>query len=125
NKQFFTMATSFTPSLPNASRIGSTIVVLVASAGDGNTGYTLPAGWLRATDVTDGNPVGLHLFYYPNAPAGTTSGAITLSAATHVSYTIAEVGATLTLDATGSASSATAAVEIGRASCRERGEVSG
>ena len=104
------MATSFTPSLPNASRIGSTIVLLVASAGDGNTGYTLPAGWLRVADATDGNPVGLHLFYYPNAPTTTTFGVFTLSAATNVSYEMAEVGANLSADQVGYDSSATTAV---------------
>ncbi len=110
NKQFLTVVSTFTPALATASRAGSTIVLLVASAGDGNTAYTLPAGWLRAADVTDGNPVGLHLFYYPNAPAGSAFGAVTLSAPTNVSYTVAEVGATLTLDKIGSGSSATTAV---------------
>jgi hypothetical protein len=110
NKAFFTMPTTFTPNLTSASRSGSTIVLLVATAADGNTGFTLPAGWLRVANVTDGNPVGLHLFYYPNAPAGTAFGVFTMSAGANLSYTMAEVGTTLSLDQTGSGSSATAAV---------------
>ena len=110
NKQFFTMPATFTPSLTSTSRAGSTILLLVASAGDGNTAYTLPAGWLRAADVTDGNPVGLHLFYYPNASPATTFGTFTLSAAANLSYTIAELGATVSLDQVRSANSGTTAV---------------
>ena len=110
NKVFLTMLATFTPTLARASQAGSSIVLLASSAADGNTAYTPPAGWQRVADVTDGNPAGLHMFYYPNAPAGTTFGAFTLSAATDVSYVIAEVGATLTLDATGTSSSGATAV---------------
>ncbi|TMD47896.1 MAG: hypothetical protein E6I86_08210, partial [Chloroflexi bacterium] len=103
NQQLFTMAASFTPSLPGASHAGSSLVLLVSAAGDGNSSFGLPAGWLRVADVTDGNPVGLHLFYYPNAPAATSFGVFTQSPAANVAYTIAEVGANLSLDRTGTA----------------------
>jgi len=110
NQQLFTMAASFTPSLPGASHAGSSLVLLVSAAGDGNSSFGLPAGWLRVADVTDGNPVGLHLFYYPNAPAATSFGVFTQSPAANVAYTIAEVGANLSLDRTGTATSGATAV---------------
>ena len=92
------MPAVFAPSLPGVSRAGSSIVLLVATAGDGNTAFTLPSGWQSVADVTDSALPGLHLFYYPNAPSGTTFGAFTLSAATNVSYTMTEVGANLSAD---------------------------
>src|SRR5207249_912120 len=110
NQQFFTMATGFTPALSSASHAGSSIVVLVSAAGDGNSSFTLPAGWLPVADVTDGNPVGLHLFYYSNAPAATSFGTFTQTPASNVAYTIAEVGASLSLDRSGSATSGATAV---------------
>ena len=110
NQQFFTMATSFTPTLSGASRAGSSVVLAVAAAGDGNSSFTLPAGWLSVADVTDGNPAGLHLYYYPNAPTGTSFGAFTQTPAANLAYTIAEVGANLVLDRTGTATSGATAV---------------
>ena len=110
NQQLLTMATGFTPALPGASHAGSSIVLLVSAAGDGNSSFALPAGWLPAADVTDGNPVGLHLYYFPNAPAATSFGAFTQSPAANVAYTIAEVGANLSLDRTGTATSGATAV---------------
>src|SRR5712691_4214112 len=97
NQQFFTMATTFTPTLSAGSRAGSSIVLLVSAAGDGNSSFSLPPGWLPVADVTDGNPAGLHLFYYPSAPSGTGFGAFTQSPAANLAYTIVEVGAGLSL----------------------------
>jgi hypothetical protein len=91
------MSAAFVPALPNASRAATTIVLLVAAAADGNTTFTLPSGWQRAADVTDGNPVGLDLYFYPNAPSGAAFGAFTLSAAGNLSYTMTEIGANLAL----------------------------
>ena len=82
NKEFLTMPAAFAPFLASATHPGSTIVLLVATAGDGNTAFTLPSGWQRVADVTDSGLPGLNLFYYPNAPTGTTFGVFTLSAAT-------------------------------------------
>src|SRR5438270_78985 len=89
---------------------GIIVVLLVSTAGDGNTAFTLPSGWQRVADVTDSGLPGLHLFYYPNAPTGTTFGVFTLSAATNASYSMAEVGANLSADQVGYGSSATTAV---------------
>src|SRR3989441_3413782 len=110
NKGFLPMPAVFAPFLPGVTRAGSSIVLLVATAGDGNTAFTLPPGWQRVADVTDGALPGLHLFYYPNAPTGATFGVFTLSTATNISYTMTEVGANLSADQVGYGSSATTAV---------------
>jgi hypothetical protein len=91
---FLTTPTSFTPTLNTTSQSGNSIVLLTANSGGNNT-WTIPSGWSRVMDLTDGNPVGLNMFYYPNAPPGTTFGSFTQSAAANLSYDIWEVSGTL------------------------------
>ncbi len=78
---FLATPTSFTPALNTTSQSGNSIVLLTANSGGNNT-WTIPSGWSRVMDLTDGNPVGLNMFYYPNAPPGTTFGSFTQTSCT-------------------------------------------
>jgi len=106
---FLVTPTSFTPALNAASQSGNSIVLLTANSGGNNT-WTIPSGWSPIMDLTDGDPVGLNMFYYPNAPPATTFGTFAQSAASNLSYDIWEVNGNLNLAGVSGLSSGATAV---------------